>query len=679
MRRKAPAALPLAAASAPATPAPSPFAPHLLRSVLAFLTLLAATIGQLRLSSNPEMPASGLRWFLFSGITLFLLVGQWRGLRLPNLPRPHLKEMPQQRWLYLLALFLAFLGQGLVNNLSGVQRPFLAIIIWMSAIILAFYALKDKSLPSSVSTQSLSLPTAALIFFAALLPRAINLTTLPFILNGTEASLGLDVLQIAQGSLRHPFATGWMTNPTLPLFIMALPLKLLGPSTLSLRLLSPLVGAVTVTLTYWFGRRLWNEIVGLVGAILLGGMHLHLHYSRMGLTNVWEPLLTLLALGLLALAWQETDTAQQRKRWLWAGTAVGLSAYWFTTSHLLPLMLVGLLLWALLVDRATLWQQGRHILAAAMLALLIALPLLLFYNSHPQYFMERANALGIFAGQSNWLAQEAANTGMSQGALLRQQLWQGILAFNGNIDKSPSYRPLAALLSFGPALFFTIGLLLAVLTLRQLRYALLLIWVVVTLLFAGAFLQEPPQSHRLLIAAPAVALLAALALTTLGQVFWVRLTELGTETAVSRHLLTFVLVIAALLAVNDLVFYFGRFPEQNSFADRNTEIAQRMADYLNTLDESWTAYFYGPPNMYVSFPTIPLLAADFQANVNLFDVPPAPDNTVPLPTTTNQVFIYLPERQTELLETQAALPGGDIRSFPGVYADPLFFVYEIRP
>ncbi|MBE2201732.1 MAG: glycosyltransferase family 39 protein, partial [Anaerolinea sp.] len=679
-------------------PSSAALTPHLLRGLLPFLALLFAAIGQFRLSSSPEAPGSGVRWFLLSGISLFLLLGQWRGRSLPTLPRFHLSAMPKQRWLYLLALSLAFLGQGLVNNTSGGGRPLLAILVWLSAIALAFYALRD--LPSfhyfgklSTGTRSFILhPSSFILFFAALLPRAFNLTTLPFILNGTEASLGLDALHIAQGSLRHPFATGWMSNPTLPLFLMALPLKLLGVSTLSLRLLSPIVGALTVLLTYWFGRRLWNEAVGLAAAVLLAGMHLHVHYSRMALTNVWDPLLALLALGLLALAWQESDPARQRGRWLWVGTAVGFSAYWFTPSHLLPLMFGGLLLWALLFDRVTLWQQGRHMLAALALAFLIALPLLLFYNTYPFLFMERANALGILAGQSDWLNLEAARTGLSQGELFRRQFWQAALAFNGSLDKSPSYRPLASLLSFGPALFFGMGLLLALLSLRQLRYALLLAWVGVTLLFAGALLQEPPQSHRLLIAAPAVALLAALALTTLAQALWANVAQ-GKDTAVptavptpvptpvSRHLLMVVLIIAALLAVNDLVFYYGRFPNQNSYADRNTEIAQRMADYLNTLEGDWTAYFYGPPNMYISFPTIPLLVTDFQANVNLFDVPPLPDNITPPPVTANQVHIYLPERQAELLQTQAAYPDGAVavRSFPGVYANPLFYVYEVRP
>lgn len=667
----------------PTAPLAVPLIPYYFRSVLASLTLLFALIGQLRLSDNPEVPGDGIRWFLASGISLFLLVGPWRNLHLPAWQLPHPGKIPRQRWLYFAALFLVlFLGQSLVNT-SGGQLPFLAIFIWLSAIAIAFYALNGHTADPHASVThrsfSASLPIAIVVFGAALLPRALNLTGLPFILNGTEASLGLDIVQIVQGNLRHPFAVGWMTNPTLPLFLMALPVKLFGPSAFSLRLLSPVIGALTVALTFWFGQRLWNQMVGIVAAILLGGMHLHVHYSRMGLTNIWDPMLVLLALGLLALAWQETDLAQQRRRWLWAGTAVGFNAYFFTSSHLLPLMLVGLLIWALIFERHTLWQQGRHILSAVALAFLIALPLLLFYNNYPQLFLERARALGILAGQSDWLHQEALRTGLSQGTVFRHQFWQAMLAFNGSLDHSPSYRPMASLLSFGPALFFALGLLLALLSLRQLRHAMLLVWVLATLFFAGVLLQDPPQSHRLLLAAPALALLAATSLTTLGQILAARIGEKREETAVSRSLMTIVLVIAILLAANDLIFYFGRFSHQNSFADRNTEIAQRMADYLNTLDDSWTAYFYGPPSMYVSFPTIPFLVTDFQANVNLFDVPPAPNDAVPTAPTPNQVYIYLPERQTELLTTQSLLPGGEIRSFSGVYANPLFYVYEIRP
>lgn len=67
-----------------------------------------------------------------------------------------------------------------------------------------------------------------------------------------------------------------------------------------MRILPAILGALTVALTYSLGRRIWGEAVALVAAILLTGAHVHLQYSRLGMSNIWDPLMLLLPLGLLA-------------------------------------------------------------------------------------------------------------------------------------------------------------------------------------------------------------------------------------------------------------------------------------------------------------------------------------------------------------------------------------------
>jgi hypothetical protein len=254
------------------------------------------------------------------------------------------------------------------------------------------------------------------------------------------------------------------------------------------------------------------------------------------------------------------------------------------------------------------------------------------------------------------------------------------LAFNYSLDQRSAYNPQAPLPTLGPAVFFVLGLAMAVWHWRQWRYRLLLVWALVTIIFAGALLVEPPSSHRLVIVAPALSLLAAVALVRFGEkavaITWPGDDD-GRQTAVSRpSLLAGLLAVAVLFTATDIAFYFGRYRLQHSFADRNTEIADAMAGYLNTLDGQWTAYFYGPPSMYVSFPTIPFLVTDFQAGVNLFDVPEA-GAELPPADTPNRVFIFLPERANERTAVEEAYPGGQIRSLSGFYANPLFYAYEV--
>ncbi|MCA9933691.1 MAG: glycosyltransferase family 39 protein, partial [Anaerolineales bacterium] len=644
--------------------------PRLVKGGLTLLALLFALLAQMGFVNNGVEPGAGLRSLVMSAFFLLLLWGYGRAANGSRNARafsfPRLQAIPRQRLLYVPALFLSLIA--LTSSNAG--RAWLALFLWFVAIALALFALwpVPKPAPSLDADNTPSAFIAGGLFVMALLLRTINLQNLPFILNGTEAGVGLEVLRVAQGGLAAPFGSSALGSPTLPLFLLALPLKWFGPSTVSIRLLSPLAGALTVTAVYWIGERLWGRAAGLAAAVLLLTGHLHLHYSRMGLTSIWDGLLALLALGLIGVAWQgQRDGRANGVTWLLAGTAVGLCAYFFIPALLLPIMLAALFLLLFWADRANLRAQWRQILATGALALVIALPQLLHNRSQPNSLWQQWQAASILNPSVDWLAQEAARTGQTESAMLRQQVWRGLLAFNGSADKSPSYRTQSALLSFVPGLLFLLGLLLALFRLRDVRALLLLVWVGVTLLFTAVLIPDAPQSHWLVIATPALALLGGFALVTLAQ--W--------QGMAPRTALVVALVIAALLAVGDGVYYYGRFPAENQFADRNTEVANDIANYLNTLGADWTAYFYGPPQMYVDFPNITFLAQDFHKNENLFDVSPAPDDALPPVSSARQVFVFLPERANEMTAVQSLYPGGEVRVFDGRYANPLFYSYEI--
>ncbi|GAB4144000.1 MAG: hypothetical protein Fur0021_00180 [Candidatus Promineifilaceae bacterium] len=646
-----------------------------LSAALTVLALLLAVGGQSAVSRQPETPGNGLWFFGLSLLALLLALrsGQERAAEGGLAWRwPNWRQIPRRRWWLLPAILLVLLApRQVAAPFAPDQNPILALLLWLGGVGLAGYALHHVGEGLHLwqrlkRTPRWELGLAFALFYFAFTIRGFELTQHPFILNGTEANIGLDAWRIASGQMRDPFATGWLTNPTLSLYVMALPIKLLGRSALAVRMLSPFVGALTVLAIYLVGRRLWSREVGLAAAILLAGAHTHIHYSRLGLTNIWDPLLALLAVGTLLAA----QARGNRFGWLLAGGTVGLTTYWFTSGHLFPLILLsGGVIW-LLVDGRSLWTQRGHILAGAALALLVALPQLLFYRQHPDIFMDRANGLNIFA--HDWLQQEAVKLNVSPGEIIQQQFWQAALAFNGSVDTSLSYNAGIPLLSYWPALFFVLGLGLALWQFRRPRHFWVLVWLGVTVIFGGMLLLTPPASHRLLIALPAVCLLASSALVWMGQ-------RLGDSLKLSRRQqLVGVAALALLFAVSDVSFYFGQYRAENRFGDRNSEIAARMSEYLNTLEgDNWTAYFHGPPAMYMEFPTITFLATAFRPNVNLFDVV-EPGVPAVLPTAQNLVFLFLPERSLEVQAVETAFPGGELTTFEGVYANPLFYAYEVR-
>lgn len=635
-------------------------------------SLLFTMLGQAAFAADGSGPGGSLGWF---GLALLALASLgWitsRQQKTSPIRWPSLAAVPSRRYLYLIAFLLAVLAQRQVTNPAG-QRPSLALFLWVIAIGLAVYAFWDDGRHATLHAprSTFFLPrwevlTLAILFIGALIIRLVNLTSHPFILNGIEANIGLEAWAAAAGQINNPFATGWLTNPTLPLYFLAIPLKLLGRSILSIRLLSPIIGALTIPAVYLTGRRFYSPAVGLVAAILLAGLHVHLHYSRLGMTNIWDPLLVLAALALFYAAWQNG----RRTTWVLAGLAAGFNIYLYTASHLLPLMFLGVFVVLFLTERRTLWQQKGNILAGAAVALVVAWPQYSFYRGNPGIYLGRANELGIL--QNGWLARQAAETGANIVSLFSQQWWKAALAFfNRGIDTSPAYNAGVPILLALPAIFLSLGILVAIIRLRQLRYSLPLIWLLVTILFAGALMDNPPNSHRLLLAMPAVALLAALGLAYLVQHVW---REAGIE---QRYLLPVLAVIALLLVSADVLFYFGRYRTEHRFSDRNTEVAYEMSRYLNSLEGDWTAYFYGPPAMFISFPTIPFLTEGYTANSNLFDVN-EPDSALQPASTGSAVFIFLPERAGEAAALQSQYPGGVFRTFEGAYANPLFLSYEV--
>ncbi|MFO7680580.1 MAG: class I SAM-dependent methyltransferase [Chloroflexota bacterium] len=258
----------------------------LIAASLLGLTLLLALIGQMSVSQPAAALSSGLRWFLLSFLAFFLLA--WRvkavKIRMPAWKRPSFRPetIPKRRWFYLLAFFLTFIAYRLA--VSPAPWPaWLTLALWLGSIGLAFYALhvsETRSEPvedrwfgqaqptpprlfekipkgaapapeqTAVSRPEMAtwlLAAAGIILFAAALAvRAAGLGSHPWILNGLESSLGLDVLAITRGLSTNPFGVGWLTNPTLPLFLTPVPVNLLGPSMVSLRVLSPVVDALTV-------------------------------------------------------------------------------------------------------------------------------------------------------------------------------------------------------------------------------------------------------------------------------------------------------------------------------------------------------------------------------------------------------------------------------------------------
>jgi len=142
-----------------------------------------------------------------------------------------------------------------------------------------------------------------------------------------------------------------------------------GRNFLGLRAFSALLGALTIPALYLLARQLYGRRTAVIAALVLLTFPPHLHYSRLGLNNIADPLFGTLALGLLALALR----TGRRAAYVGAGLALGATQYFYEGGRLLYPALIA----AWLATGFVLWRprpSWRGVILLALAFVLVAFP-----------------------------------------------------------------------------------------------------------------------------------------------------------------------------------------------------------------------------------------------------------------------------------------------------------------
>ncbi len=577
-----------------------------------------------------------------------------------------LRQHPLRAWALAVGLLGLYTTVRLVEGEEYGQATLLCVLS-IAAGLLAWTGLREEPLEEPERPAGPWAPWErwAVVGFAlaGLLLRLPKVGTIPFVISGDEASMGIEALHVLEGSLRNPFATGWLSHPTLYFFLLAWPVAWLGRNAWGLRLFSPLVGAATLPILYLLARRLFDRRVALVATGLLTVAHLHIHFSRLAINNIYDPLFGLLAAFFLVRGLQEGRTLD----FALGGLSLGLGQYFYMGGRLFPIMVaVYALVWILLHRPAgrRLWLPTTALGSAFLLT---AGPLLDFFRRHPDDFLARLRMVGIL--QSGWLTTEQEVTGKSALELLWLQLRKSFFAFTYMHDPTSWYGAKLPYLDALSAVLFMLGLVLLVRHWRRCGYLLVNVWFWLALILGGMLIENPPSSARFVLFMPAVCLTAALGLVQV-------LDLLPFSRAWAWRVLAAVLLVAAGLNVGH---YFFRYTPAGIFGGLNTEVGTRLGEYLSEQEAGAVVYFFGPPRMWIGYATIPFLAP----NVEGVDVeeplagPPSPDM---VDRSRPALFVFLPERAGELAWVQQAFPNGRQEEVSGtISGELLFIVYRVLP
>ncbi len=322
---------------------------------------------------------------------------------------------------------------------------------------------------------------------------------LPPGLTTTEARLGESVASLVTQGHLPAFASQNGYSPLL-VALEALPYKLLGATTWSLRLVPALIGVLSVIALWYWARAWFGSRVAWIAAFLLAVSPWAITISRNASASSLAPLLVPLTLWLVTIGYRRNRSSA----WVLAGAVVGLDLLagplgWITAG----LVILAGMYWLVSRRRLPQWSKGR--LAAFVVTAILAGLSGYLAGRLPSGVTTLPSQLGLPAGT------DAVGTTVVSALLMFNV--RGDMSFQHNLGGEP-------LLNVFVGLMFVTGLLVAFTRLTANRYRRLLLIFVAFLLPVGISVAGAPDAARAAGVLPITMVLAALGATYLLQVWY---------------------------------------------------------------------------------------------------------------------------------------------------------------
>ena len=537
------------------------------------------------------------------------------------------------------------------DNIKSAQTDRVAAATWIGSVILGLLVVWGKQawsnsrqrLRDSIQTNRTELILLSIVLTLALAIRTIDLTSHPYPWSGDEASVGTEARRILSGEVTNFFETGWSSQPNWSFVPTVITEMIFGQNILAVRLTSVLAGTLAVLFVYLAARELFNPTIALMAAAFLATLPYNVHFSRVGVNNVIDSMMSALVFWLIARAMKTDDP----RYYYTAGAAGGLCIYTYAGTRL-ALILGGITILFLIVrQRDYLTSHWKHLIAFSVGIVLSAAPQAAYFARHPDIFMGRLGQEGILF--NGWLGRQAELTGKSVWELLLDQFTRTTMVFiaspaPGNFFNSPI--PYLTVLG---SILFLLGMGYALAFGLEPRHFILLIWFWAVIFFGGILTLNPPANTRLLMTSPAVALFMALgAYKVLEYLQKFRLIP-------ERVVVPIFLVIAGIITYQNVHFYMVEYKNNTYFQDANGEYAMEAALMAKARGEEFQIFALGAPRVFSGFPTFAFIAP----NNPRLDLNAESVATFQLPASGEMGFFAIPENRQLLQQISEKYPGGE--------------------
>jgi 4-amino-4-deoxy-L-arabinose transferase-like glycosyltransferase len=462
-----------------------------------------------------------------------------------------------------------------------------------------------------------------LITLLAGILRFASFTEIPPGLHYDEGFKGVSARALLESRSPQIFFESDMGEEPIAIYLVALAVALLGQAPWVIRLPSAIVGTLTIPLAWWLGRELmelaWDspwfkgtkggraggqpsgalrrgragieaQVVGLGTALVLAILYWHVTFSRIGMEPILVPFFATLAFaGLLRGLRLERVQKTAYLSFVLAGLALGGSLYTYKAGYFVPGVAVLFVLVAAVVERGFLRRHWRGLLATALVAGLVAAPLLIYFVSHPANFLQRPGSV-VLGGAERAASSTTAVGEEGLGPALVRNLprvlgmffWRGDANPRSNLPGRPALDPFLAIL-------FLVGLARSLAGFRCVAFVLPPVWLAVMIL-PTLITEHAPHFGRAIGATPVLALLCALG-------GWTLVFGIGNSPRVRARIRHVKPLLAGMVALG-LTFsgiltartYFGVWGQSPDLFYAYDVGLARLSEYMNTVPASQDLY-----------------------------------------------------------------------------------------
>jgi len=200
----------------------------------------------------------------------------------------------------------------------------------------------------------------------------------------------------------------WFEKPPLYFWLTAPLIKILGTTSLAPRIWSALFGLGSIITTYFLGKKMFGEKIGLVAGFILASTTGFLYYARLGMLDV--PVTFFMSLSLLFF-WLGRDSGQA-KYWALFGITTALGTLTKGVVGMFPLVIAAIFaIVEILLDRSFKRYSIKNFLLFAFCFLLLVLPWhLVMYFKHGQAFLENYLLYHVLLRSSSAIEGKSAPT-----------------------------------------------------------------------------------------------------------------------------------------------------------------------------------------------------------------------------------------------------------------------------